>query len=96
VLSPIFQRLNDKDRRDFYEKNKDKFTTPGEVTISEIFLTLEGHTADEVDQRAKRLVSRASGGQELCRRGAGRTRRRVALLARRRARSGLQTWRAQT
>src|SRR5438874_5534712 len=25
VLSPIFQRLNDKDRRDFYEKNKDKF-----------------------------------------------------------------------
>src|SRR6266567_2844550 len=63
VLSPIFQRLNDKDRRDFYEKNKDKFTTPGEVTISEIFLALEGHTADEVDQRAKRLVSELRAGK---------------------------------
>jgi peptidyl-prolyl cis-trans isomerase SurA len=64
VLSPIFQRLNDKDRRDFYEKNKDKlFTTTGEVTISEIFLPLEGHTADEVDQRAKRLVAELRAGK---------------------------------
>ncbi len=63
VLSPIFQRLNDKDRRDFYEKNKDKFTTPGEVTISEIFLPLEGHTADEVDQRARRLVAELRAGK---------------------------------
>lgn len=64
VLSPIFQRLNDKDRRDFYEKNKEKlFTTPGEVTISEIFLPLEGHTADEVAQRAKRLVSELRAGK---------------------------------
>jgi peptidyl-prolyl cis-trans isomerase SurA len=63
VLSPIFQRLNDKDKRDFYEKNKDKVTTPGEVTISEIFLPLEGHTADEVDQRAKRLVAELRAGK---------------------------------
>jgi len=63
VLSPIFQRLNDKDRRDFYEKHKDGFTTPGEVTISEIFLPLEGHTADEVDQRAKRLVVELRAGK---------------------------------
>lgn len=63
VLSPIFQSLNDKDRRDYYEKNKDKVTTPGEVTISEIFLPLEGHTADEVDQRAKRLVAELRAGK---------------------------------
>ncbi len=63
VLSPIFQRLNDKDRRNFYEKNKDKFTTRGEVTISEIFMPLEGHTADEVDQRAKRLVVELRAGK---------------------------------
>src|SRR5690349_13506227 len=56
VLSPIFQRLSDKDKRDFYEKHKDGFTTKGEMTLSEIFLPLEGHTADEVDQRARRLV----------------------------------------
>ena len=63
VLSPIFQRLNDKDRRDFYDKNQDRFRTPGEVTISEIFLPLEGHTADEVDQRAKRLVTELRAGK---------------------------------
>ena len=63
VLSPIFQRLNDKDRRDFYEKYKEKFTTQGEITISEIFLPLEGHTADEVQQRAKRLVAEIRAGK---------------------------------
>ncbi|HLF83244.1 MAG TPA: peptidylprolyl isomerase [Blastocatellia bacterium] len=63
VLSPIFQRLNDKDRRDFYEKHKNEFTTRGEVSISEIFLPLEGHTADEVDQRAKRLVAELRAGK---------------------------------
>lgn len=63
VLSPIYQRLNDKDRRDFYDKHKDAFTTPGEVTISEIFLPLEGHTAAEVDQRAKRLVAELRAGK---------------------------------
>jgi len=63
VLSPIFQRLSDKDRRDFYEKYKDKFTTQGEITISEIFLPLEGHTANEVEQRAKRLVAEIRAGK---------------------------------
>lgn len=63
VLSPIFQRLSDKDRRDFYERHKDGFTTKGEVTISEVFLPLEGHTADEVDQRAKRLVAELRAGK---------------------------------
>ena len=63
VLSPIYQRLNDKDRLDFYKKHKDAFTTPGEETISEIFLPLEGHTADEVSQRAKRLVVELRAGK---------------------------------
>jgi len=63
VLSPIYQSLSDKDRRAFYEKNKDKVTTPGEVTISEIFLPLEGNTADVVDQRAKRLVAELRAGK---------------------------------
>lgn len=63
VLSPIYQRLNDKDRRDFYLKHKDAFTSQGEETISEIFLPLEGHTADEVSQRAKRLVAELRAGK---------------------------------
>ena len=63
VLQPIYQRLSEKEKRDFYDKHKDGFTTPGEVTISEIFLPLEGHTADEVEQRARRLVAELRAGK---------------------------------
>ena len=63
VLAPIYQRLNEKDKLDFYNRNKDAFKIPGEVTLSEIFLPLEGHTASEVDQRAKRLVVELRGGK---------------------------------
>ena len=63
VLSPIYQRLNDKDKLKFFNDHKDGFTTPGEETISEIFLPLEGHTADEVSQRAKRLVAELRAGK---------------------------------
>ena len=62
VLQPIYSRLSEKDRREFYEKHKDAFTSPGEVTLSEIFLPLEGHTADEVTQRAKRVVEELRAG----------------------------------
>ena len=34
VLQPIYQRLSEKEKREFYDKHKDGFTTPGEVTIS--------------------------------------------------------------
>jgi parvulin-like peptidyl-prolyl isomerase len=63
VLQPIYQRLSEKDRREFYEKHKDSFTTPGKVMLSEIFLPLEGHTAAEVEQRARRLVAELRAGQ---------------------------------
>ena len=63
VLAPIYQRLNDKDKRKFYGEHQKDFTTQGEETISEIFLPLEGHTADEVSQRAKRLVAELRAGK---------------------------------
>lgn len=62
VLVPIYQRLSEKDKLDFYNKNKDKLMIPGEVTLSEIFLPLEGHTATEVEQRARRLVEELRAG----------------------------------
>lgn len=63
VLQPIFSRLSEKERREFYEKHKDAFTIPGEVALSEIFLPLEGHTAAEVEQRARRVVAEVRAGQ---------------------------------
>jgi parvulin-like peptidyl-prolyl isomerase len=62
VLVPIYQRLSEKEKRDFYEKNKDKLVVPGEVTLSEIFIPLEGHTAAEVEQRARRVVAEMRAG----------------------------------
>jgi parvulin-like peptidyl-prolyl isomerase len=63
VLGPIFQSLSEKDKLAFYEKNKKYFTTPAEATISEIFLSLDNQTADEVTQRAKRIVAELRGGK---------------------------------
>jgi parvulin-like peptidyl-prolyl isomerase len=62
VLGPIFQRLTEKDKRDFYDRHKDGFTVPGEVTLSEIFVPLEGHTATEVEQRARRIIAEIRAG----------------------------------
>lgn len=63
VLGPIFQSLSDKDKQAWYEKNKKYFTTDAEATISEIFLSLDNQTADEVTQRAKRIVAEVRAGK---------------------------------
>lgn len=63
VISPIYQNLTDKERLEFYEKHKNLVTTPGEVMLSEIFLPLEGHTAAEVEQRARRITEELKAGQ---------------------------------
>jgi parvulin-like peptidyl-prolyl isomerase len=62
VLVPVYQRLSEKEKREFYEKHKAELTIPGEVTLSEIFLPLEGHTAADVEQRARRVVAELRAG----------------------------------
>jgi peptidyl-prolyl cis-trans isomerase SurA len=63
VLGPIFQSLTDKDKMDFYNRHKEYFTPEPEATISEIFIPLDNQTADEVLQRAKRIVAELRGGK---------------------------------
>jgi len=62
VLVPVYQRLSEKEKREFYEKHKAELTISGEVTLSEIFLPLEGHTAADVEQRARRVVAELRAG----------------------------------
>lgn len=62
VLRPIYQNIPEPEKRKFYEAHKDAFVVPGEVVFSEIFLALEGQTATEVEQRAKRLVAELRAG----------------------------------
>jgi len=63
VLSPIFQRLTDKDKRDFYEKHKEEFITEEEISLSEVFLPFANHSAEEVEQRACRLSAELRAGK---------------------------------
>jgi peptidyl-prolyl cis-trans isomerase SurA len=62
VLRPIYQNIPEPDKRKFYADHKDAFIVPGEVVISEIFLPLEGQTATDVEQRARRLVAELRAG----------------------------------
>ena len=64
VLQPIYQSVSEKDKREFYDKHKAEFTDPGDITLSEIFLPLEGRTASEVEQRARRLVAELRAGAD--------------------------------
>jgi len=62
VLRPIYQNIPELDKRKFYDSHKDAFTVPGEVTLSEVFLPLEGQTANDVEQRARRVVAELRAG----------------------------------
>lgn len=62
VRAPIFRSLRDQERREYYDKNKDVFMSPGEVKLSEIFLPLEGYTAADVEQRSRRIVAEIRAG----------------------------------
>jgi peptidyl-prolyl cis-trans isomerase SurA len=62
VLVPIYQRLSEQEKRAAYKKYEKELTTQGEVTLSEIFIPLEGHTAAEVEQRARRVVAELRAG----------------------------------
>lgn len=66
VYSPIFHKLTEQAKRDFYEKNKQWFSTPGEVELSRIFIRkpkdmlLQG----QAQTRAKELTTQLAGGAE--------------------------------
>jgi len=62
VLRQIYQNIPEQDKRKFYDAHRDAFVVPGEVVLSEIFLPLEGQTANDVEQRAKRLVAELRAG----------------------------------
>jgi len=61
VYGRVYNQLTEKDKRDAYEKNKQFFTEPGEVTLSRIFIAL-GKDPNQTLERAKELVIQARGG----------------------------------
>ena len=59
VDAKIYFGLTDKELRDYYSANREKFAS---VTLSELFLSLAGRTETEVKAKAADLAARARGG----------------------------------
>jgi parvulin-like peptidyl-prolyl isomerase len=64
VYGGIWRNLTEKQKRDFYDAHKDKFLEPGELKISELFLSVEGRSFTEIEAKAKEIIAAARGGQK--------------------------------
>jgi len=64
VQSREYWRPNGRELREYYEKNKDKFTKPETVTLSEIFLGFAGRDEAAVREKAKDLLTQLKGGAD--------------------------------
>jgi peptidyl-prolyl cis-trans isomerase SurA len=61
VYRKIYMGQTEKEKREFYEKNKQIYTEPGEVTLSNIFIAF-GKDQDQALVRAKEVVTQARAG----------------------------------
>ncbi len=64
VDTKIYWGLSSKEMKDYFEKNKSKFTKPETYALSEIFLGFAGRSEDEVRQKAKTIIAQLKGGAE--------------------------------
>lgn len=64
VDSKMFYGWSSTELRDYFEKNKTKFTKPESVELSEIFLNLAGKPEADVKARATQLVAQIRGGAD--------------------------------
>lgn len=64
VYGVIFRNLTEQAKRDFYEKNKDAFSTPGEVELSRIFIRKPKDMLlqAQAQARAKELAAQIKSG----------------------------------
>lgn len=62
VFSKIYWGWTAKEIKDYFEKNKTKFTKPETVTISEIFLNLAGRDMEQLREKAKKIVEQLRAG----------------------------------
>lgn len=64
VQSREYWKPNGRELRDYYEKNKAKFTKPETVTLSEIFLSFAGREEAAVREKAKKLAAELKAGAD--------------------------------
>ena len=61
VYGRVFQQLTEKEKREAYDKNKEFFTEPGELTLSRIFIGF-GKDPAQAAVNAQDVVKQARGG----------------------------------
>jgi hypothetical protein len=64
VQGKIYWGASAKEVKDYFEKNKAKFTKPETVTISELFLSYAGRDENAVREKAKQLLAQLRGGAD--------------------------------
>jgi peptidyl-prolyl cis-trans isomerase SurA len=64
VSSKLYWSFSGKELKDYYEKNKSKFTKPEMIGLSEMFLGFAGREPDKVREKAKQLIAQARGGAD--------------------------------
>lgn len=62
VNRKLYWASSSKELKDYFDKNKDKFTKPEKVTLSEIFLSFAGRNEAAVREKAKQLVAQLKAG----------------------------------
>lgn len=64
VDARVYWGWSSKEIKDYYEKNKAKFTKPETLTLSEIFLSFAGRDENAVRDKAKQLVQELRAGAD--------------------------------
>lgn len=64
VNSKIYWGVSSKEMKEYFEKNKEKFTKPEKVTLSEIFLSFAGRNEAAVREKAKQIIAQLKGGAD--------------------------------
>lgn len=64
VQATVYWKPNGKELKDYYEKNKGKFTKPETISISELFLSFAGRDEAAVREKAKQIHAQLKGGAD--------------------------------
>ena len=64
LQAKVYWEPTAKDLKDYFEKNKSKFTKPELLTLSEIYLSFAGRDEAAVREKAKQLVAKARAGAD--------------------------------
>lgn len=64
VQQKVYWEANGKQLREYFDKNKAKFTKPETISISEIFLSFAGRDENATREKAKKLVEQLRGGAD--------------------------------